>query len=95
MRTNIQQPNNGQQWLVIGNWSATDVDNGQPKSGQINYGFDTEDKALSCIANLCRIAMMNEMYVRTEFARLDVSADNWSVFRNFNASYRVEHCKKQ
>lgn len=89
MRTETNQQSRDQQWRVIGNWSATDADNGQPKSGQVNYGFDTEDKALSCIANLCNIAMRNDMYVRTEFARLDVSADRWSNMRNFQGHYRV------
>lgn len=76
-------------YRVLGQWSAQDADTAEPKSGSINYGFETEPKALAYIATLCHIAMMNDMYVRTEFAKLDVSADKWSKFRNFNASYRV------
>lgn len=76
-------------YRVLGQWSAQDADTAEPKSGSINYGFETEPKALAYIATLCHIAMMNDMYVRTEFARLDVSADKWSNMRNFQGSYRV------
>jgi hypothetical protein len=76
-------------YRVLGQWSAQDADTAEQKQGQINYGFETQEKALAYIANLCSIAMSNDMYVRTEFARLDVSADKWSNMRNFQGSYRV------
>ena len=76
-------------YRVLGQWSAQDADTAEQKQGQINFGFETQEKALAYIANLCNIAMMNDFYVRTEFAKLDVSADKWSNMRNFQGSYRV------
>lgn len=76
-------------YRVLGQWSAQDADTAEQKQGQINFGFETQEKALAYIANLCSIAMRNDFYVRTEFAKLDVSADKWSNMRNFVGSYRV------
>lgn len=76
-------------YRVLGQWSAQDADTAEQKQGSINFGFETEEKALGYLANLCSIAMMNDFYVRTEFAKLDVSADKWSNMRNFQGSYRV------
>lgn len=76
-------------YRVLGQWSAQDAATAEQKQGQINFGFETEEKALAYIASLCTIAMQNDMYVRTEFARLDVSADKWSNMLNFVGSYRV------
>lgn len=76
-------------YRVLGQWSAQDADTAEQKQGQINFGFETQEKALAYMANLCSIAMRNDFYVRTEFAKLDVSADKWSNMRNFVGSYRV------
>ena len=76
-------------YRVLGQWSAQDADTAEQKQGSINFGFETQEKALAYMANLCTIAMRNDFYVRTEFAKLDVSADKWSNMRNFQGSYRV------
>ena len=76
-------------YRVLGQWSAQDADTAEQKQGSINFGFETQEKALAYIANLCTIAMQNDFYVRTEYAKLDVSADKWSNMRNFQGSYRV------
>jgi hypothetical protein len=76
-------------YRVLGQWSAQDADTAEQKQGSINFGFETEEKALGYLANLCSIAMRNDFYVRTSFAKLDVSADKWSNMRNFQGSYRV------
>jgi len=76
-------------YRVLGQWSAQDAATAEQKQGQINFGFETQEKALAYMANLCSIAMRNDFYVRTEFAKLDVSADKWSNMRNFQGSYRV------
>jgi len=76
-------------YRVLGQWSAQDADTAEQKQGSINFGFETQEKALAYMANLCSIAMRNDFYVRTEFAKLDVSADKWSNMRNFQGSYRV------
>lgn len=76
-------------YRVLGQWSAQDADTAEQKQGQINFGFETQEKALAYMANLCSIAMRNDFYVRTEYAKLDVSADKWSNMRNFQGSYRV------
>lgn len=76
-------------YRVLGQWSAQDADTAEQKQGSINFGFDTREKALAYIASLCSIAMRNDFYVRTEYAKLDVSADKWSNMRNFQGSYRV------
>ena len=76
-------------YRVLGQWSAQDAATAEQKQGSINFGFDTMEKALAYIASLCSIAMRNDFYVRTEYARLDVSADKWSNMRNFQGSYRV------
>ena len=90
MSTNIPTHDRQElQWRVVGNWSAQDEATAEQKQGSINFGFETEEKALAYIANLCSIAMQNDFYVRTEFAKLDVSADKWSNMRNFVGSYRV------
>ena len=44
-------------YRVLGQWSAQDADTAEQKQGQINFGCETQEKALAYIASLCSIAM--------------------------------------
>ena len=86
--TRIQNINDNLQWRVIGTWSFTDTD-GEEMKGNINYGFSTQDAAMSYMKLLLNIAINNNLDYHTELGWLQVKADKWGNMNCFNGSYRV------